>query len=209
MPQPVQTIREPNVGTATSSGRCWQFQHDTSSDRTPSSRMLPSVIGSIGWSKRGIRLVLIRRTRARRPGRKGLCFVGLQPANMVDNHLVVWLAWFDVEDSLGKRAVTLDGSQAYRERQVRSHEHGSDYVSRSGRRLLREGTGNGKGKGGQNNCPPDHLKASPRERLAFTTLYHARARFSSSAPSGASSARPRTPSVRRRSRPCARAAQES
>jgi hypothetical protein len=71
---------------------------------------------------------------------------------MVDNHLVVWLAWFDVEDSLGKRAVTLDGSQAYRERQVRSHEHGSDYVSRSGRRLLREGTGNGKGKGGQNNC---------------------------------------------------------
>ena len=144
--------------------------------------MLPSVIGSIGWSKRGIRLVLIRRTRARRPCRNGLCFVGLQPANMVDNHLVVWLAWLDVEDSLGKRPVTLDGSQPYRERQVRSHEHGSDYVSRSGRRLLREGTGNGRGKGGQNNCPPDHLKASPRERLAFTALYHARARFSASPP---------------------------
>src|SRR3981189_1652841 len=105
---------------------------------------------------------------------------------MVHNHFVVWLAWFDVEDSFGKQAATLDRSQPYRERQVRSHEHGSDYVSRSGRRLLREG--NGKGKGGQNNCPLDHLKASPRDRLAFTALYHARARFSSSAPSGASSA---------------------
>jgi hypothetical protein len=33
-----------------------QFQQDTSSDRTPSLRMLPSVIGSTGWSKRGIGL---------------------------------------------------------------------------------------------------------------------------------------------------------
>jgi hypothetical protein len=31
-----------------------KFQQDTSSDRTPSPRMLPSVIGSIGWSKRDI-----------------------------------------------------------------------------------------------------------------------------------------------------------
>jgi hypothetical protein len=61
MPQPVQTMRGPKAGTATSSGQrsalstawWWQFQHDTSSDRTPRSRMLPSVIGSIGWSKRG------------------------------------------------------------------------------------------------------------------------------------------------------------
>jgi hypothetical protein len=60
IPQPVHTIRGPKAGTATSSGQrsalsnawWWQFQHDTSSDRTPSSRMLPSVIGSIGWSKR-------------------------------------------------------------------------------------------------------------------------------------------------------------
>jgi hypothetical protein len=29
-----------------------KFQRDTKSDRTPRSRMLPSVIGSIGWSKR-------------------------------------------------------------------------------------------------------------------------------------------------------------
>jgi hypothetical protein len=56
IPQPAQTIREPRVSTGTSSGQrsalstayCWQFQHETSSDRTPSSRMLPSVIGSIG-----------------------------------------------------------------------------------------------------------------------------------------------------------------
>jgi hypothetical protein len=53
-------MRGPNVGTATSSGQrsalstawWWHSQHDTSSDRAPSSRMLPSVIGSIGWSKR-------------------------------------------------------------------------------------------------------------------------------------------------------------
>jgi hypothetical protein len=62
MPQPVQTMRGPKVGTGTLSGQrsafriawWWQSQHDTSSDRTPSSRMLPSVIGSIGWSKRGM-----------------------------------------------------------------------------------------------------------------------------------------------------------
>jgi hypothetical protein len=30
----------------------WQFQHDTSSDRAPSSRMLPSVIGSILYLNR-------------------------------------------------------------------------------------------------------------------------------------------------------------
>jgi hypothetical protein len=44
----------PNVGTATSSRQRVGRQHDTSSDRTPGSRILPSVIGSIGWSKRGI-----------------------------------------------------------------------------------------------------------------------------------------------------------
>jgi hypothetical protein len=32
--------------------RWWQIQHDTSSDRTPLERMLPSVIGSIGSLKR-------------------------------------------------------------------------------------------------------------------------------------------------------------
>jgi hypothetical protein len=59
MPQPMHTMRGPKVGTATSPGQrsalstawWWQFQQDTKSDRTPSSRMLPSVIGSIGWSK--------------------------------------------------------------------------------------------------------------------------------------------------------------
>jgi hypothetical protein len=99
---------------------------------------------------------------------------------MVDNDLVVWLAWFEVEDSLGKHPVTLDRSQPYRERQVRPHEHGFDYIARSGRRLIREGTGNGKPKGGQNNCPPDHLEASLG--TDFTPFYHAHARFSSSAP---------------------------
>jgi hypothetical protein len=82
---------------------------------------------------------------------------------MVDDYLVVCLAWFDVEDPLGERPVTLDGAQPYRERPVRSHDHASDYVPRSGRRLVREGTGNG--KGGQNNSPPDHLKSSFGERL--------------------------------------------
>jgi hypothetical protein len=114
----------------------------------------------------GIRLVLIRRTRARGPCRNGFCFVGLQPANMVDDHLVVRFAWFDVEDSLGKRPVTLDGTQPYRERQVGSHQHGPDYVSRSCRRLLREGTGKGKRR---NNETTAHLIISRpllRERLA-------------------------------------------
>jgi hypothetical protein len=100
---------------------------------------------------------------------------------MVDDHLVVWLAWFEVEDSLSKHPVTLDGPQPYRERQVRSHKHGSDYIARFGRRLFSEGTDNGKPKGGQNNCPPDHLEASLG--TDFTPFYHARARFSSSAPS--------------------------
>jgi hypothetical protein len=59
MPQPVQTMRGPNLGTASSGQRSafstawwWQFHQDTSSYRTPSSRMSPSVIGLIGWSKR-------------------------------------------------------------------------------------------------------------------------------------------------------------
>jgi hypothetical protein len=46
----------PNVGNGTSSGqgpalmitRWWHCQHETSSDRTPLARMLPSVIGWIG-----------------------------------------------------------------------------------------------------------------------------------------------------------------
>jgi len=56
IPQRVQTIRGPNVRTATSSGHgvtsatasWWQSEHDTASDRTPFSRMLPSVIAMIG-----------------------------------------------------------------------------------------------------------------------------------------------------------------
>ena len=55
IPQPVQTMRAPNVGAGTSSGyrpalsTAWwsRSQRGTSSDRTPSERMLPSVIGSI------------------------------------------------------------------------------------------------------------------------------------------------------------------
>jgi hypothetical protein len=49
-----------DLGTDTSSdhrsalkiARWWHCQHDTSSDRTPLARMLPSVIGSIGSLKR-------------------------------------------------------------------------------------------------------------------------------------------------------------
>jgi hypothetical protein len=55
IPHLVQTIRGPNVGTGTLSGyrsalriaRWWHRQQDTKSERTPFSRMLPSVIGSI------------------------------------------------------------------------------------------------------------------------------------------------------------------
>jgi hypothetical protein len=51
IPRRVHTIRGPNVGTGTSSdhgsalmiARWWHCQHDTSSDRTPLARMLPSV----------------------------------------------------------------------------------------------------------------------------------------------------------------------
>jgi hypothetical protein len=58
IPQRVQIMRGPKVGTATSSGQrsalstawWWQFQQDTSSDLTPSLRMLPSVVGSIATS---------------------------------------------------------------------------------------------------------------------------------------------------------------
>ena len=54
IPQRVHTMLGPNAGTGVLSGhgsalkiaRCWQVQHDTSSDRTPFARMLPSVIGS-------------------------------------------------------------------------------------------------------------------------------------------------------------------
>jgi hypothetical protein len=61
MPHLVHTMRGPNMGTGTLSGhrpahrmaRWWHCQHDTSSDRTPLARMLPSVIGSIGSLKRG------------------------------------------------------------------------------------------------------------------------------------------------------------
>jgi hypothetical protein len=38
--------------------RWWHCQHDTSSDRTPFARMLPSVIGSIGSL---VRLAAMRR----------------------------------------------------------------------------------------------------------------------------------------------------
>jgi hypothetical protein len=69
----VHTMRGPNVGTATSSAQrsalntawCWQFQHDTSSDRTPNSRMLPSIIGSIGRPKRAISAFLAQHPRRR------------------------------------------------------------------------------------------------------------------------------------------------
>jgi hypothetical protein len=62
IPQRVQTVRGPNVGTGTWSGhgsalriaRWWHSQHDRSSDRTPKARMLPRVIGGpacdgVGW----------------------------------------------------------------------------------------------------------------------------------------------------------------
>src|SRR5271154_3717465 len=62
IPQLVHTMRGPNAGTGVLSGhgsalriaRWWHSQHDTSSDRTPWARMLPSVIGSIGSLKRGL-----------------------------------------------------------------------------------------------------------------------------------------------------------
>jgi hypothetical protein len=68
-------MRGPNVGTGTSSGhgsavmmvRWWQIQHDTSSDRTPFSRMLPSVIGSMGSLKRGTGLAYCHRAAVVEP----------------------------------------------------------------------------------------------------------------------------------------------
>jgi hypothetical protein len=55
MPQRVQIMRGPNVGTGTSSDHGsalkiarWHSQQHTSSERTPFARMLPTVIGSIG-----------------------------------------------------------------------------------------------------------------------------------------------------------------
>jgi hypothetical protein len=56
LPQRIHTIRGPNAGAGVSSGQrstfsttSWrQAEHITSSDRTPSARMLPSVIGSAG-----------------------------------------------------------------------------------------------------------------------------------------------------------------
>jgi hypothetical protein len=60
MPPRVHPMRGPKGGTATSSGQrsalstawWWRFQHDTWNDRTPGSRMLPSVIGSILYLNR-------------------------------------------------------------------------------------------------------------------------------------------------------------
>jgi hypothetical protein len=60
IPQFVHTIRSPNVGTGTLSGHgsalrivlWWHTPQQTSSERTPLARMLPSVIGSIGSLKR-------------------------------------------------------------------------------------------------------------------------------------------------------------
>jgi hypothetical protein len=44
-------------------------QQETSSDRTPSSRMLPSVIGSIGWSKRWLAIKGSQMPRKKGPQR--------------------------------------------------------------------------------------------------------------------------------------------
>jgi hypothetical protein len=62
----MHTMRGPKDGTGTSSAHgsaltiawWWQFQHDTSSERTPLARMLSRVIGSIGSL---MRLTAIRR----------------------------------------------------------------------------------------------------------------------------------------------------
>jgi hypothetical protein len=59
IPQRVQTMRGPNVGTGTWSGhgsalriaRWWHCQQDTSSDCTPLARMLPRVMGGPAWDR--------------------------------------------------------------------------------------------------------------------------------------------------------------
>jgi hypothetical protein len=52
-PHFVHTIRDPNDGTGTSSGQREASSTDTTSERTPFARTLPSVIGSEGSLKRG------------------------------------------------------------------------------------------------------------------------------------------------------------
>lgn len=72
IPQTVQTMRGRNARTSTASlqrsagrtARWWHSSHVTASDRTPSSRMLPSVIGGPGWEGIGP-----HRRSPSRPGR--------------------------------------------------------------------------------------------------------------------------------------------
>jgi hypothetical protein len=81
MPHRVHTMRGPNVRTVTWSGQqsalriasWWQFQHDTSSERTPLARMLPSVMGGpAGDRGRLVMLVTIaRRLGGREAGDTG------------------------------------------------------------------------------------------------------------------------------------------
>jgi hypothetical protein len=77
IPHFVHTMRGPNVGTGVSSGhrstlrmaRWWHCQHDTASDRTPLSRMLPSVIGSIGSLERERAIGAFQERKTPSPGR--------------------------------------------------------------------------------------------------------------------------------------------
>jgi hypothetical protein len=71
IPQLVHTMRGPNIGTGVLSGhgwalsiaRWWQSQHDTSSDRTPLARMLPSVIGSPAMDRGRVLMPFARAVR--------------------------------------------------------------------------------------------------------------------------------------------------
>jgi hypothetical protein len=113
VPHFVQTMRGPNEGTVRSPGRwstlmiisCRHWWHWTASDSTPFSRMLPSVVGSIGSLNRDLAITIattccraiaarhqrLRPQPKRGPGlgqREGLCREGSNPSRQHEHRNV-------------------------------------------------------------------------------------------------------------------------